>query len=84
MNRENEVHGILRENLARANATGLNELSPKSRRKSKRMRDYIFLLIAGNLVLAALSVLLPLLGIAFLILYNVALVWVMWVVMDDY
>ncbi|MFI5357341.1 MAG: hypothetical protein ACHQ4G_08410 [Opitutales bacterium] len=84
VNRENEVHGMLRENLVRANETGLNDLSAKPRRKSKRRRDYIFLFSAGNLLLATISALLPILGIAFLVLYNVALIWVMWFVMEDY
>ncbi|HVS53989.1 MAG TPA: hypothetical protein VHD62_16660 [Opitutaceae bacterium] len=46
---ENEVHAILRENHAHAEAAGLNQLKPKPRRRSKRTRDYWILLIAGNL-----------------------------------
>lgn len=51
-NRENDVHAMLRDNLAKANAAGLNDLAPLPRRRSRRRRDYIALLIAGNLFIA--------------------------------
>src|SRR5262245_17975095 len=41
----NDVHVILHDNHARANAAGLNELTPKPRRRSRRNRDYFLLLI---------------------------------------
>src|SRR5581483_7471813 len=45
----NEVHTILRDNLAHANAAGLNDLAPKPRRKSRRKRDYWLLMtVAGG------------------------------------
>src|SRR5688500_9204977 len=36
----NDVQAILRDNLARANAAGLNDLAPKPKRRSRRNRDY--------------------------------------------
>src|SRR5436309_729369 len=39
-NRPNEVHAVLRDNVARADAAGLNELAPKAARVSRRRRDY--------------------------------------------
>jgi hypothetical protein len=51
-NRENEIHGILRDNLARANAAGLNEVLPMTRKYRRRRRDYLVLIIGGNLFIA--------------------------------
>lgn len=44
---ENEVHAMLRENLARADAAGLNEVAPV-KVFHRRKRDFIVLLILGN------------------------------------
>jgi hypothetical protein len=48
VNRANDVHAILRQNHAHANATGLNDLKPMPKRRSRRRRDYWLLLAAGN------------------------------------
>lgn len=83
---ENDVHAILRENLAKADAAGLNDLAPKPRRRSRRKRDYFFLLIVGNLVGGGLFAwqqgnIVVLAGMG---LFNISLTWTMWFVMDDY
>lgn len=84
---ENEVHAILRENLAKANAAGLNDLAPKPRRKSRRKRDYWLTLVAGNLFFVLMTLWRPHVIIfagAGVIMLTLGLTWVMWFVMDDY
>ncbi len=83
-NRANDVHAMLRENLARANAAGLNALAPQPKRKSKRKRDYFLLLAAGNMLLTLGFVLQPIFAGAGFVLFNIGLAWIMWFVMDDY
>lgn len=87
---ENDVHAILRDNLAAATAAGLNEVRPVVRRPSRRRRDYWLVLIGFNLLIVAF-VLLPgpnvismLFGFGGIVLFDLALTWIMWVVMDDY
>lgn len=90
--RENEIHGILRENLARENAAGLNHLSPKSPKKSRRRRDYILLMALNLLVFGGLSVVAVQARNVILFIYSIAALgmiaaastWVIWFVMDDY
>lgn len=81
---ENEVHEILRENAARAQAAGFNDIKIRPKRKSKRTRDYWFLFSTGNLFLLLLLIFNPMLGGVGLIVCNLMLVWIMWFVMDDY
>jgi len=90
VNRANEVHAMLQDNLARANAAGLNELAPKPKRRSRRTRDYWLLMTLGNLALAILGITQrdnpfilvgSLAGIGFL---SALISWIMWHVMDDY
>jgi hypothetical protein len=84
VNRANDVHAILQHNLARANAAGVNKVTPPAPRKSRRQRDYFLSLLVGNVVLVVGTVINPVFGGAGLIIFNVGLAWVMWVVMDDY
>jgi hypothetical protein len=49
---ENDVHAILRENHAHAEAAGLNRLAPKPVHRRRRAWDYFVLLMAGNLFIA--------------------------------
>jgi hypothetical protein len=83
-NRPNEVHAMLRENHARADAAGLNEVSLRPKRMSKRKRDFFFLLVSGNLILSLGFLLQPIFAGAGVVLFNIGLVWIMWLVMDDY
>lgn len=88
----NDVHAVLRENLARENAAGLNKLSDLPPRKSRRARDYWLLMIVCNLTLGLLAANGLRTGNAVLFVYcmagigllSAALTWVMWFVMDNY
>ena len=87
---ENDVHGILRDNLDRANVAGLNDLAPKVRRRSRRKRDYWLLLLTVNAFFAFVmfglnaNPMTRLYGLAGFIMFTLGLTWVMWFVMDDY
>jgi hypothetical protein len=52
VNRANEVHDMLRGNLAVEDAAGLNELSPMPRKRSRRRRDFWVLVIGTNALIA--------------------------------
>lgn len=52
LNRENDVHGMLRENFAHAEAAGLNRLQPQPPRRSRRKRDCLVILIGVNTFIA--------------------------------
>ena len=52
VNRANEVHAMLRENLAVADAAGLNELAPMRGKRSRRWRDFWMLVIGTNTLIA--------------------------------
>jgi hypothetical protein len=88
----NEVHAVLRDNLARANEAGLNDVPLRPKRPSRRKRDYISLMIGANAVLAFLAIsffrshnvigfVSVMAGIGML---SASITWVMWFVMDDY
>ena len=89
-NRANDVHAILRDNLARAEAAGLNQIAPPVPRPSRRKRDYWVLVIAGNTLFASVALMgrgSPVMfvsGIAGCAVITAGLTWVMWGVMDDY
>jgi hypothetical protein len=87
----NDVHVVLRENLARANAAGVNELSVRPPKRSRRKRDYWCLTIGSSLVLVGIAIVtgpqqaIPFTcAIAGLGIVNATLWWVMWHIMDDY
>jgi hypothetical protein len=80
----NEVHAILRENLDRANAAGLNDVDLTPKPASRRTRDYWIALAIGNSLLAVALMISPIFAGAGLIIFNVGLTWIMWFVMDDY
>jgi hypothetical protein len=86
-----DVHEILRDNLARAQAAGLNDLTPTPTRRSRRRRDYWFLLITANLFFGLIAVrsgpgapIVFVSALAGMAIVSSALTWVMWFVMDDY
>lgn len=86
-----DVHAMLSENLAVANAAGLNRVAPTQGRPSKRKRDYVIVMVAGNgglLTLFAVVIGFNLFSCLFLaagmIFFSSAATWIMWHVMDDY
>jgi hypothetical protein len=81
---DNDVLAILRENHARAEAAGLNAITPPPKRKSKRLRDYLVLMVAGNAYFIAGLYINPVFAGAGLVLFNISLTWIIWVVMDKY
>lgn len=90
--RENEVHQMLRENVAVENAAGLNALAPRQGRKSRRTRDYIVLMVGCNAVFGTLAVHGYRSGNAVLFVYamaaigfvSAAITWVIWGIMEKY
>ena len=87
---QNEVHAILRENLDRANAAGLNTLTPKPKRRSRRTRDYLLVVTALDLFFGFAAfgpysnVGTMAYGVAGIIISTLGLAWIMFFVMDDY
>ena len=86
-----DIQAMLNENLAVANAAGLNRVAPVQARPSKRKRDYLFVMAAGNGSL--LAVFAVVIGFNFfsclflamgMIFFSSATTWVRWHVMDDY
>jgi hypothetical protein len=86
----NEVHAILQDNLTHANAAGLNQLSPKPKRRSRRKRDYWLLLLGLDGFFAFMAFgpyanpMTFIYGIAGIIMFTLGLTWVMWFIMEDY
>ncbi len=86
----NEIHGMLRENLARANATGANDLGPAPKRKNRRTRDYFLVLIPVNALFAFFAFgpmsnpVTFVYGVAGIAFFTVALTWVMFGIMNKY
>lgn len=87
---ENEVHALLRENHARANAAGVNDIAPHAPRRSRRKRDYWLLLLPMNAFFGFMAFgpyrnpMTLAYGIGGMIVFTLGLTWVMWFVMDDY
>jgi hypothetical protein len=94
----NDVHAILQDNLARANAAGLNDVSLRPKRPSKRKRDYWIMMTAVSVVFGPIAVATGVqvaagnrgsamifgCSLAALILIQITLWWVMWHIVDDY
>jgi hypothetical protein len=86
----NEVHEVLRENLDRANAAGLNDVTPPAKRRSRRKRDYwiMMILVCGFFGAAlahfGIATIPGVYALAGIILFSCSLTWVMWFIMDDY
>jgi hypothetical protein len=88
----NDVHVVLKDNLARANEAGLNEVPLRPKRPSRRKRDYMLLMIGTNAGLAFLAigffrshnVIGFVSAMAAIGMLSASITWVMWFVMDDY
>ena len=87
---QNQVHAILQDNLAHANAAGLNTLTYKRKRRSRRTRDYFLVTILFDAFFALVAfgpysnVALMAYGVAGIIITTLGFWWVMFFVMDDY
>ena len=87
---ENDVHAILRANLAANDAKGLNAVTLEKRRVSRRKRDYwtlltLVILVFGGAMYLSRGAPIPLMfAFSGLIFCCVALTWIMWGIMDDY
>lgn len=86
----NEVHDILRDNLARANAAGLNEVAPKPKRPSRRKRDYFLILTVVNAFFAFwafgpyANAVTFVYGVGGMVFFTCGFTWIMWMIVDDY
>jgi len=86
----NDVQALLRDDAARVQATGINELAPLPRRRSRRTRDYWLLVLSLNAFFGLVAFgpyrnpMTLTYGIAGMIIVTLGLTWVMWFVMDDY
>lgn len=89
-NRPNDIHAILQENLQRANAAGLNDVTPPPKRRSRRLRDYFIVFIPVNAFFGwwafgpYANAMTFIYGIAGMILFSVGFSWVMFFIVDDY
>jgi hypothetical protein len=90
VSKTNEVHAVLRDNLDRANSAGLNEVSYRPKRPSRRKRDYWLVLLPMNGFFAfwafgpyanAVTFVYGIGGMAF---FTASFTWIMWFLMDDY
>ncbi|HTZ22231.1 MAG TPA: hypothetical protein VMC06_15210 [Opitutaceae bacterium] len=85
-----DVYQVLRDNLARENAAGMNAVKPKPKRPSRRKRDFWLMLVLGNLTIVSTlfftgrNVISTLFAFGGVVLLSSGLTWVMWFVMDDY
>jgi hypothetical protein len=86
----NEVFDILRQNRARERDAGLDELAPLPPRPNRRRRDFLILLIGGNLLFLTGFLTVPrnvvtvLFAFSGAVFYTASLVWVMYGVMSRY
>ena len=85
----NDIHAVLQQNRGAEKKFGGDDVEIQVI-KSRRKRDYWFLLITGNLAIVVPCVLLGLnpmtfvFGLAGTIIYSLGLTWVMWQVMGKY
>lgn len=90
VNRANDVHAMLRANLKRANAAGLNDVPERPRGPSRRKRDYWVSLLGGNLAIVVtllvcgFNIVSGLFAFGGMVFFSAGLTWIMWFVMDDY
>lgn len=85
----NDVLTLLQQNRRVEHHHGGDQVQVRPIR-SRRRRDYWLLLLVGNFIFVALPVVLGLNAVtvisafAGLVLFNLALTWIMWIVMSDY
>jgi hypothetical protein len=85
----NDVYAVLQQNRLAARKHGLNEVEIKEI-KSRRKREFWILIVGGNLAiigavfLSGINVITVIFGLSGLILFSIALSWIMWQVMDKY
>jgi len=83
-----DVRKILKDNVAAEGRSAAGRSKPTAW-KARRKRDYLLLLTIPNLIIAVILVLLPknaatlVFGLSTIVLYSIALTWLMWVVMGD-
>jgi hypothetical protein len=88
-NDPNDVYAVLEENRTRERQLGKDEIAIK-KIKSKRRRDYLLLLVLGNLAIVTMVALggfnpiSMIFGLAGIIILSLGATWVMWFVMDRY
>lgn len=84
------VQELLRANAVRERSAIGELLAPLPRRSNKRLRDYLILVVCGNLLALLAFLFLPMNPVsfvylvAFVAIYNTSLPWVMFAVMDRY
>jgi hypothetical protein len=84
------VHEVLQANLTVQKSVEPEVLPHLHDRRTKRRQDYWITMLAGNLLAAGCALLLPLNAdaivglLAFVALFNLGLLWVMFQVMDKY
>jgi len=84
------VEDMLRANLARQQQVEGELLKPLPPRSNRRRNDYLISAIAGNLLAALGFIYLPgnpvtfVYLVAFVVIYNISLIWVLFFVMDRY
>lgn len=85
----NDVHAVLQLNRTTEKKFGRDEIEIK-KVKSRRAREFWFILVGGNLAiigavwLSGMNVISVVFGLAGLIVFSLGLSWIMWQVMDRY
>ncbi len=85
----NDVYAVLEKNRAVERKLGLNEVEIREI-KSRRKKDYWFLIIGGNLAivgavaLSGFNLISVIFGMSGLIVFSLGATWIMWQVMDKY
>jgi len=82
----NEIETILQQNRARQQQAGLDRLRAMPRAKYRRLRDYLIVVIGGNLVifLSLNAFAGPAIGVMLAAFFTAGITWVMYGVMDRY
>lgn len=87
---DHDVYAIRRQLRERERAAGLDDLSPRPARRSRRKRDYWLLMLSSNAVFGSITLIgrqnpvVFVSGLAGVIIFSVSLTWVMWFIMEDY